>query len=493
MLGPDISPGLQVLERNNGEASSSRPGPSRSPPTRVVSLASEDHEGSSEEELAWSGQTLVWSRGCEVYRQMTFGHDNESVSYALFTTFRRGEDTSRGPDGSKKGKAKAQSHMAQSQRLDGTFGPFHVGQNAQWGRLDHHDKGPDDRLERTLTVFLRTKAYIFYPSGEEIVVYLPFLIDRAWPIATGGVVVQRKLEAREIRSAQRRKRGVLHGMQVDAGHTSILDNLAELEEETEELPRLWTLERPLEEFKMITGAAHDHSMGIPSTSECLYIARDPCPIVVLHDTDRQEIVFCRRTKADSSSPRPSVISPVIETSRLSPEDALRPVDAAPGGSRSRPSLTRNPSTFAATASQDRRTSSQADPLQRVTRRAPRMSKGTTIDMDPAPASVAGELQATLDPPSAAYTMAANTTRAANPKVRSSRQSVASTMTVDSSDRRGSGSLFPVNLPAAGNRAVLAVGGVDLRETTMVRGLEQRDEAVKSDIALQKIAVWSGAQ
>lgn len=471
LLGPDISPGCQVLDSRDTDPSSSRPRPT---PTRVVS-PSTNLEG-DQEELAWSGSTLVWSRGCQVYRQMSFDHYGEEVAFALFAPFRLGEEVTT-PTAGKKGKEKETSSRSD------TFGPFHTSHQAQWGQPKIATAALISRLERTLVVFLQTKAYIFFPSGREAVVHMPFAVDKAWPLGSGGVIVQRRFTSRSSHpnSGRGGARSFLGEMNMERANKSILDTLVDMDEDDgERVARLWTLERPFEELKVLCDDSPDVST-FPASCDVLHVAQDPCPLVIVHEKTQNRLDFYRRQRRKMSAD--PITSPVIAPRTVS-ENVAPPHESAVQR-KGRPSLTRNPSGFGQSAVNDRRLSGMADPLERTTRRAPRLSRGSAPDKEPVAATAEGDLHATLDPPPFSMTVSKPP-----PKGRARNGSHTSSIAADKSDRRTSSAFVTGDDgPLVRHTGLAAIAEKDLRETTMMMGLEKREEAIKSDISLVKFASW----
>lgn len=475
LFGRDLSPGVLALGVHRGsEASSSR---LHSPKvTRVVSPSNQ--QDGSDEELAWTGGSLIWSRGCEIYRQYTFDIDREDIAYALFTPFRCGEGNPQ-TNLPSKGKGKEKEKVLDNDEGSGfnTFGSFHTAHRPRSRtETETSEETSESQLQRTLMVFMQSKAYILFPSGERMVVRLPFKIERAWPIPTGGVIVQRGLDGKEVR---RRKRDRTHLFQdVDVGNASVLDALCHVEVE-EDLPMLWTLERPFEDFKVITDA-WDNATPLPSTSKLLHVAVDFCPIAVICHSATQRISFYLRQHVDS--PRDSNHHPVGPPP-ISPKDTLRQLDSTTK-KKIRPSLGRNASTFGPSTGEDRIVSNRNDPLERTTRRGPRSSRGSMLEVDPAPPSAAGELHAALDPPPFAMTVN-------KPPSKGRPRNVSGTpsMPADTSERRVSGAFLREETAVTDNRAIYTIAEKDLRETTMIMGLDNREDAPTSSIAFARIDSW----
>jgi len=464
LLGLDASPGILSHSRIPTDPSSSRNTFDLKAQTKSPTLVVSSVNNEAEEELVWSGQTVTWSRGCQIYRQYSYGHDKEDVAYAVFTHFQRGT----GQVAGRFTKGKGKEEDTASNR---TFGPFHTAHTSRWGQSVPSTSAKGLRLERALLIFLQTKAYIYFPSGEEVIVHLPFVVEKAWPLSTGGVIVQRLLQKRELRRKKRQSGSVLRGMDLDTGSTSVLDNLVDLEDEGEDLPRVWALEKPLEEFKMVTEAGNGFS--IPYSSELLLVGTEPGSPVVIYDTDRNQVVFYRRTTGSTS---PKITQSPLTARTMRPEDVMRQPEPLPKAGRA--SSGRNPSTTVSRT--DRRQSGIADPLERTTRRAPRLSRTAGPDKDLPAGSAAGELHATLDPPPFAVTV--------NQPARNGGRVVsgASSVGVEKSDRRGSGAFMREELPVVDKRGLFAIGEKDLRETTMMMGLERPAQTLKSDITLERM-------
>ncbi|WWD02564.1 hypothetical protein V865_000604 [Kwoniella europaea PYCC6329] len=453
------------------------------------------HEEYKEEELVWYGKTVVWSRGTQIFRKYTYELEKEDVSKAVFAWFKIGDEAGSSNDVSHKGK--------QAMKSSNTFGPFHQSQHEHWGTprpsSSSSSSSNPPKLERTLVVFLQTRAHVYYSSGQDVVVHLPFAIDGAWPLSTGGFIVQRALEKRELRKLGKEKRksgSVLRGL-TDHSSMTILDDLMDMEDDTApSLPRLYTLENPFDELKMIvegrvedgfdqaSGRLISQTHAIDSSLSILYVSPDPYPFVVTFNCESNEIILYRKTYIPDQPDLPP-LPPNPRTMR--PEEILGPPEAPvpiPRSTRAgRPSLHRNPSSFG--PSSDNRTSSISDPLDRTQRRAPRMSRGLRIAQEHPIAT--DELQATLDP--APIVPPPSTT-----KRRSRGLSILSTATTAQDlNRRTSGassSFVLLDLHDKHDKMGLqAIAEMDLRETTMMMGLERDEVGSRSDLVLDKVWTW----
>ncbi|KAJ9119565.1 hypothetical protein QFC22_003274 [Naganishia vaughanmartiniae] len=171
-------------------------------------------EPATDEELYWFGHTVVWSRGTVVYRTFTFDHERQTVQKALFAWFRaiptsagssetnehsqiqQPESTYNSTRTSKKPVKKLHPH---------TFGPWSSSHAASWsssgstklGQNRLHDSGKANPLQRCLVVFLESIARVYYPNGEEKILPVPFLLDNVWPLCGGGLVLQRTANRHE--------------------------------------------------------------------------------------------------------------------------------------------------------------------------------------------------------------------------------------------------------------------------------------------------------
>ncbi|OCF57282.1 hypothetical protein L486_04738 [Kwoniella mangroviensis CBS 10435] len=453
------------------------------------------HEEYKEEELVWFGKTVVWSRGTQIFRKYTYDLEKEDVSKAVFAWFKTGDEAGSSNDISHKGK--------QAMKSSATFGPFHQSQNEHWGtpRLSSSSSSSSNspKLERTLVVFLQTRAHVYYSSGEDVVVHLPFAIDGSWPLSTGGLIVQRALEKRELRKLGKEKRksgSVLRGM-TDHSSMTILDDLMDMEDDTApSLPRLYTLENPFDELKMIVegrvedgfdqarGRLISQTHAIDSSLSILYVSPDPYPFVVTYNCESNEIIFYRKTYIPDQPDLPP-LPPNPRTMR--PEEILGPPEAPvpiPRSTRAgRPSLHRNPSSFG--PSSENRTSSISDPLDRTQRRAPRMSRGLRIAQEHPIAT--DELQATLDPAPIVPPPSTTKRRCRGLSI------LSTTTTAQDLNRRTSGasaSFVLLDLHDKHDKMGLqAIAEMDLRETTMMMGLERDEVGTRSDLVLDEVWTW----
>ncbi|WVQ81869.1 hypothetical protein IAT38_003996 [Cryptococcus sp. DSM 104549] len=543
VLGPAHSPG-QLLHAHQ------KPGPSRDPlqaapflhhlqrhddpdnrdrplgrTLSAVPRQDPHADGWAEEELVWYERTVVWSRGAEVFRRYTFEQEGEDVGYAAFVWFKMGGEGA-SPDWKKKDPGGNGTGK-------GTFGPFHHSQSQRWGGPQAPSQtGTPPRLERTLVVFLQTRAHVYCASGEDITVHLPFTVDGAWSLPDGGVVVQRALEKRELRrfGKDKKKAGsVLRGI-ADQTSMSILDDLMDLEDESApSLPRLYALENPFDELKMIVEGkveggfdpshrpAHLLSMGHPIDApySILHITPHPNRLVIAYNRQTSEITFYRAVRLPvlldappPLPPRPRHLRPDELLRQPEPTLPLPPLPPAPPPRAARPSLHRNTSSFGPLPTgTDRRLSSAADPMDRTQRRAPRLSRGPVSD----PAST-DELQAALEPASGVppatikrrsrgmsiLSAAPPSGLPAPPPGTAPGPGAGAGLSAPGAGPEGhrrtsagaaSFMLSDIHLPSRTKMALHGAAEKDLRETTMMMGLERDEVGVRSEVVLDRVWSW----
>lgn len=494
LVGPSTTPGSLILDSQSQPYASTSALPIPTSSTSTPSQSSRGRTVSGDgDELLWSGRRLTWSRGTQLYRQYTYDREEEDVAFALFVHFPSGSKTT----SSNKGK---EVDVGQSD----TFGPFQTSNGAIWGNPSTTSKATSSKTPkaggRTLIVFLQSMAHVYLPSGEDLTLQLPYGVEKAWALPEGGVMVQRVLD----RSEQRRLRGsksVLEGLNRQAGgggggakgrRKSVMDELGdiELDDDSPKHPRLSVLMGPLEEFRGVVegsiqpegdGWRLGYSDNIDSDRSVLFSAEDDYPpIVVLHNRKSGQIIFTRRVNVPIDSTPTEPYSAAITPRTMRPSELfamtsnpIAPTDVAPPNTgnvgRARPSLRREPS--------DRQKAGLADPLDRAQRRAPRVSRALETYAG------SGELQRTLDPASG---MPSTISKGRN------KSRIASGVSIGEDKRResgGGGSVMREDMSIMAGKAKHVVDEWDMRETTMLMGLE-REEVVRSEVVLDWIWAWS---
>lgn len=179
-----------------------------------------------DEELAWYGSRVIWSRGASIIRTLSFHQEKQKVTHAMFAWFHVEADSSARAAERQTRPSTQDSHNDQDELR--TFGPFHTSQYAKWGQpsrrriREHSRKHPlhqQNGLKRCLVVFLEEWAHVYYPTGHDIIFNLPFPIDIAWPIPSGGIIFQNAVE-----------RSVLCGLPVDRNRSREMTQQPNMEE-----------------------------------------------------------------------------------------------------------------------------------------------------------------------------------------------------------------------------------------------------------------------
>ena len=154
------------------------------------------------------GNVVVWSCtvGESVFHKRTFDFTNETqpVTQALFTTFSTAPEAS--PDTAPPAPSLGSEHSPAPD-----LSPTRASQASN---------------RRALVVILKTLMHVIYPAGGSYIVHLPFDVDRVWSVPLG------LLFSRHPESIQK----------------SILST-SDLQ-----LPRLFTLSSPLDDFGMVTSS-----------------------------------------------------------------------------------------------------------------------------------------------------------------------------------------------------------------------------------------------
>lgn len=450
VLGLGLSPG-ELLAARSLEIDPLSPGPSRLPQHTWA------HNVDCDEELAWTATEVTWSRGVELIRRFTFPQDNQQILYALFARFRApgddGEPTINEPP---------------KRSTDDTFGPFHTSQTAMWEE-QAAGEWPRRGTMRCVVILRERTAHIFFPTGEDIVAQLPFRFQACWALER-GLLLQRELERREVRKSIRSVLPPPAGM-------SVLDTLAEVEESSPDIPRLYTLLDVMSEMQYV---ADGRVMGVggnaklipsapltfvPPTQNVIFVSNDPYPFVVTYDTANNTVVFYRRLKIpieDEELPTPTTVARHLHPQELLAQNQMSPRRGSEVAS-SRPrrsgrmSLPRDPQA-------ERRLSEAApDPLDRTHRRSSRFSMGNEFPVTAA------------EPP----VFNINTGERSSRRPRNSNASERS--------RRMSNKVPECNEYA---KTALHVVAQDLRETTMLMGLdEEAKRSDRSEIVFDRIWSW----
>ncbi|OAX80114.1 hypothetical protein ACJ72_05558 [Emergomyces africanus] len=161
-------------------------------------------EGLLEEEIIFTKNCVVWSRGGVVKRSFSFDIEKEEIIDALFAHF---------PDTCTKGKGRGAS--GKNPTVDSLSRPGVstanddlqaklTGKKRQQVRskaisksetlpaLAIEDENANSIIPRALVVVLKSQAHVFFVNGDSHIVPLPFEVDAAWATPR-GLVLQRKI------------------------------------------------------------------------------------------------------------------------------------------------------------------------------------------------------------------------------------------------------------------------------------------------------------
>jgi hypothetical protein len=428
-----------------------------------------------EEEIGWWGRTVVWSRGPEIHRTFSFEEDagsrDDRVTWAGFVWFPAHGDSTDRDLGAETTTEVEPPTQKRSTGKEGLFGPFHQSQDAIWGQAPATTSGAQHpRLVRTLLICRREQATVFYPSGDDFKLHLPFLVDAAFALSpdTGGVMLQRALTR-----AERRKIDGETTPPLDPRSKSLMDAMTD---QAGSEPRVYALMNPFHEIKRVIEAQVqeetivDEGAPLGWTDAILFSADDPYPFVIALDRQENELVFYvrRRVPMVDAAPAPTKMYQrphelMEELSPVSPTEPLHP----------RPTMHRAASGFI----KDRRLSAMQTETNDRTRSGPRVSRGGMIEPQLATherttrsSNTTADLQAALDPLPLAATNASKPT--------GSRLST-----------RGRTSILGQAVPPEPpNGGISHTTQEDLRRTTMLMGLE-RESTARSEMVLERMWTW----
>ena len=442
-----------------------------------------DDDG-TKEEIAWWNRTVVWSRGMEIHRQYTFedgGDAEERVMWAGFVWFPPqgySNSSSQGSHQNDRGAAFAShGHLSVTRPgREGLFGPFHTSQHLIWGQPTPPPSSRQvPKLVRTLVICRKEQATAYYPSGDDFKFHLPFVVETAFPLpsSVGGVLLQRALTRSEKRKINKNRSQEEFS---DPRHQSLIEALENNQGPSD--PKVYALMNPFHEPKKVIEASVVNSKMIEEggplecTDDILFSADDPYHFVMEHDRQEDELVFYTRHKVPVEE-RPTQPS----THFMRPEDLLVP--ATTKAEIPRPSLHRAGSAF--TTGERRVSTMQGDSMDR-TRGGPRISRGGKVDAQHSAAEggsrlshSTAELQAALDPFSLPPSAPSHTTKSRISAMNKARVSAL-----------GDGSLI---LEDNARQGLLGATEVDLRETTMMMGLERNSTAERSEMVLERLYTW----
>lgn len=150
-------------------------------------------------EVSWNRNTVVLSSGGVICRQWSFAHEQQPVQCVcvghleqtgiIVSSRSSGNYTSEFHAGPSKSPSDDSSNRP-------TFGPFARAEQERKRAIE-----PETR-SRAVFVFLRSMGKIYLENGVEYAFALPFIVRKAWPLFPHGVVMQRVLDASEVKEAE---------------------------------------------------------------------------------------------------------------------------------------------------------------------------------------------------------------------------------------------------------------------------------------------------
>ncbi|GMK53601.1 hypothetical protein CspeluHIS016_0101870 [Cutaneotrichosporon spelunceum] len=404
------------------------------------SKPSKRYDGTSygDERLTWSGHEVTWTRGVELIRRFSYSYLGQEVSCAAFAWFHTPEEAwvASNPGG---GEARP---TAKSRPAEGTFGPFHTSADARWMARTKRPHRPPVGLQRGVVVVLQHQMVVHLATGEKHFRFLSFPVDSIWPLSTGGVLLQRRVE--RIRHAPRLS---LDG---DTSLDSLSLKLEANKDRDADSPRLFSVTDMWDDPLKVGEADLDGQRLVSQPSylkasvTVLLVTPEPYPFVVVWDAGENKVVVFRYTTVVTEGEDDTVHRCASTTARLRPHELMRQANARRGRS----------------SGAGRRSSAATDLFERPRRRS-RLSE-ESFQLHDGPGAFSTRLSVGGGPES-------NLRRVSN---------VASMMRED------------IN-PLADRDRVLDIVAEDLFDTTMVHGIdgEKQIKSRHSDIVLVRIWGW----
>ncbi|EMD00169.1 hypothetical protein BAUCODRAFT_367184 [Baudoinia panamericana UAMH 10762] len=132
-----------------------------------------------DEELLTTQDCVVWSQGCYIRSVYRFGLEGEDVRQAILTSFPSVTQEVHPPS-----ETTSQTHWQ----------PIGREQGVRPLSNDETRNGEKTGSSRALVVVLKTKLHVYFLSGAQHIIDLPFEVERAFP-APHGCILQRKSAA----------------------------------------------------------------------------------------------------------------------------------------------------------------------------------------------------------------------------------------------------------------------------------------------------------
>lgn len=427
------------------------------------------------EELAWYEDTLIWSKGASVFRTCSYAHEKQQIQHACFAWFEGGDDDRE----KEEGDGKAATRRSARQPFPNTFGPFATSYTA--GDVapssQSSSSSSSNKSGRCLVVFLESIAHVYLASGEDRVIHLPFAVEKVFNLEAPakGLVLQRKLSASEEQS--------VHGSAGESSSTRMQGGArqhrlyAMLDPEKEMTPLAFASSSQLTASKIESGQLQAFPL-------LLELVAWTGPLAILWDKISNELVFCQwsRNKARRRSLNTQIATSPDEDARkrrrrssLSPRPATAADQVSGAAGPSRPSRT-------SVGGGGRRKSSVG---------GHRSLAGRSNEAESSKAEGDDALRAALDLDGSGTNVDRLDRPGGGPHRRLSDRPTAR------SQRRTSGMMVDPSaaglLPRAAPRLLNEISEMDLRETTMLMGLEiggtEEDLGEESEMVLTQIRRW----
>lgn len=458
------------------------------PPNPKPIGGTSNYDGScyADEQLTWSGMEVAWTRGVEVMRRFSYDYLNQEVACAAFAWFKTPEEQWMGENPASSSDVSQRNDKARllskgPPPADGTFGPFHDSQNAKWMLRPKKPRRKQVGLQRVVVVVLQNKMVIHFATGEKHFRRLSFPVDSVWPLPTGGVLLQRRLDAPSHWRTPRRSsvsqlpRSSLEEGIGDTSIDSLSLKLEQNKDKDKESPRLFSVTDMFDDPLAVGESIIDGGIGeddlppriIPSAGgpvpvkpsvTVLLVTPDPYPFVVGWDEREGKVVVFRYATINGEDEEDKLDRPSSTAAQLRPHELMKQANAP--GRRARP--------FAAARGQDRRGSAVTDIFDRSRRRGSRLS------------SAADELPISHIPSTDLAPGARGTRLSTGGGHEAKMRRVSTVASIMRED------MHPFN-----NDRVLDMVAEDLHDTTMVHGIEggRQLQNRRSDIMLDRIWGW----
>jgi anaphase-promoting complex subunit 1 len=503
------------------------------PSSSKIPPAFEARTPNIDEELFWFDFTLVWSRGSTVFRTYTYAHEGQRIKHAMFAWFREtpvpsGSTNENDQQGSAEHDVSRSSTVRSKRPVKKpptrTFGPWATSYTASWSsrttaNISNNEpcRGSESNpLERCLVVFLENIARVYFPSGEDKILPIPFELDNAWPLPGGGLMLQRAATRKEKEGFSKGKGRAFPTMadQTISNMDRTMDlMLEELDnnavgmdlglQPVSNQARVYTVTHPTSEMmflsqtKDLTGGFVDakgrhRRAARPSqlrpmaqSMEVIFVSDVPeIPIYVCYDHSSNDIVFYRWARLSDqqqiSSPIDETIAPTREAASADMQGVVE-ANGKPSNRQKRVSIAPEAISYSR-----RPRVSNAEATSDMPRRRPSLKRerSNTITANNVDSAVP---QSGVEIVRAALNENGNLLDSKEPTARARAEGDVIRGVSRKVERRWSAQ---ANSRPNGRAKVLQdMTEADLRETTMLMGLEKVERNILSDVVGEQIHRW----